>query len=169
MQTTWVLSANAGRARFFCETDPSQPLEEVEDMINDAVRERVLDASNTDKLSPTAASKSSQGIGGTEGVGFAHNAKAGAPTKLYQPAQTPAEHEAEKFAKDICKFLTEAHQAGRFQQLVVSASPQFLGVLRANLDHNVKQAITFEANKDYTHCNAQELREQLLAQMSKAH
>lgn len=169
MQTTWVLSANAGRARFFCESDPAQPLEEVEDMINDAVRERVSEASNTDKMSPTAAAASSHSIGGTEGVGFSHNAKAGAPTKLYQPAQTPAEHEAEKFAKDICKFLTEAHQAGRFQQLVVSASPQFLGVLRANLDNNVKHAVKFEVNKDYTHCNAQELREQLLAQMAKGH
>ena len=168
MQTTWVLSANAGRARFFCESDPSQPLEEVEDMVNDVVRQRVLEASETDKLGPTAAAGSSHNIG-AEGVGLSHNAKAGAPNKLYQPAQTPAEHEAEKFAKDICKFLTDAHQAGRFQQLVVSASPQFLGVLRANLDHNIKQAIKFEVNKDYTHCNAQELREQLLAQMSKAH
>ena len=169
MQTTWVLSANAGRARFFCESDPSQPLEEVEDMINDAVRERVSEAINTDKLSATAASNSSKSIGAAEGVGLVHNARAGAPTSLYQPAQTPAEHEAEKFAKDICRFLTEAHQAGRFQQLVVSASPQFLGVLRAHLDQNVKQAITFEANKDYTHCNAQQLRAQLLAQMSRAH
>ncbi|MGZ5198171.1 MAG: host attachment protein [Telluria sp.] len=158
MQTTWVLSANAGRARFFCESDPNEPLQEVEDMINDAVRERVMDAITTDKLGPTAASGSSHGIGGS-----------GAPTKLYQPAQTPVQHEAEKFAKDIGKFLTEAHQAGRFQQLVVSASPQFLGELRANLDPSIKQLIKFEANKDYTHCNAQELREQLLAQMSKAH
>jgi protein required for attachment to host cells len=169
MQTTWVLSANAGRARFFSESDPAAPLEEVQDMINSAMRERVLDASETDKLGPTAAAGSSHNIGGTEGVGFAHNAKAGAPNKLYQPAQTPAEHEAEKFAKDICKFLTEAHQAGRFQQLVVSASPQFLGALRGELDNNLKHLIKFEVNKDYTHCNAQELREQLLAQMSKAH
>jgi protein required for attachment to host cells len=61
----------------------------------------------------------------------------------------------------------EAHQQGRFQQLVISASPEFLGALRTFLDPHIKPLIKLEVNKDYTQSNAQQLREQLQAQMSK--
>jgi protein required for attachment to host cells len=167
MQTTWILSANAGRARIFCEDDPAEPLQEVEDMVNNAVRLRTSET-ESDEISPTAATNSSHNIGGTEGVGFAHNAKAGAPNKQYQPAHTPAEQEAEQFAKDISKYLLEAHRDGRFERLVISASPQFLGALRSFLDPHIKPLIKFELNKDYTHFNAQQLREQLRAQLAKS-
>ena len=62
----------------------------------------------------------------------------------------------------------KAHERGRFQQLVVSASPQFLGALRSFLDPHIKQLIKFELNKDYTHFDARELREQLHAQQAKS-
>jgi protein required for attachment to host cells len=166
MQTTWIISANAGRARFFSESDPQEPLQEIEDMVNEAARLRDIDI-NTDELGATSAGKSSHNIGGNEAAGFAHNAKAGAPNKQYQPAQTPEQHETEKFAKDISNYLLEAHRDGRFQQLVLSASPQFLGALRANLDPQIKPLIKLEVNKDYTHSNAQELREQLRAQLHR--
>jgi protein required for attachment to host cells len=160
MQDTWIITANAGRARIFSESDPAQPLQEVEDMINSAVRLRVTET-ESDKFGPTAAGKSSHNIGGTQGVGAAHNAGVGAPNKTYQPAHTPAEQEAEQFAKDISHFLMHAHQEGRFKELLVSASPQFLGALRAFLDPHVKSLITNELNKDYTHLNPQQLRDQL--------
>jgi len=166
MPTTWIISANAGRARFFAESDPSQPLEEVQDMINDAARMRDSDL-ETDRLGPTAAGSSSHNIGGTQGVGYAHNGQVGAPNKQYQPAQTPEQHEAEKFARDIAKYLLDAQRDGRYQHLVISASPHFLGELRTLLDPHVKSLIKQEINKDYTHSNGQELREQLRAQMHK--
>ena len=166
MQTTWIISANAGRARIFSEADPAEPLQEVEDMVNSAARLRTSDI-NTDEVGRTAAGSSSHNIGGSEGVGFAHNAKAGAPNKGYQPAQTPAEHEAELFVKDISTYLMQAHQEGRFQQLVISASPHFLGSLRTHLDPQIKPLIKLEVNKDYTQFNAQELREQLRAQLHR--
>lgn len=166
MPTAWIISANAGRARFFSESDPAEPLQEIEDMVNSAVRLRVLE-SESDKLGPTAATNSGHNIGGTQGVGYAHNAKVGAPNKAYQPAHTPAEQEAEQFAKDISRYLMEAHQNGRFDQLVVSASPQLLGALRSFLDPHIKPLIKSEVNKDYTHFNAQQLREQRHAQQEK--
>jgi protein required for attachment to host cells len=166
MQTTWIISANAGRARFFSESDPSEPLQEIEDMINDAARMRDSDL-ETDRLGPTAAGSSSHNIGGTQGVGYAHNGQVGAPNKQYQPAQTPEQHEAEKFARDIAKYLLDAHRDGRYQQLVISASPHFLGELRSLLDPQIKPLIKLEVNKDYTHSSAQELREQLRAQLHK--
>jgi protein required for attachment to host cells len=166
MQTTWIISANAGRARFFSESDPAEPLQEIEDMVNEGVRLRDIDI-NTDETAPTAATRSSHGIGSNQGADFDHNAKSGAPNKQYQPAQTPEQHLTEKFAKEISHYLLEAHRDGRFQQLVLSASPQFLGALRAHLDPQIKPLIKLEVNKDYTHSSAQELREQLRAQLHK--
>jgi protein required for attachment to host cells len=167
MPTTWILSANSGRARFFSESDPSEPLQELEDMVNAAAQLRTADT-ETDKLSPTAASSSRHSIGGNEGAGMAHNAKAGAPNKQYEPAQTPAQHQAELFAKDVAEFLLKAHQEGRFQQLVIAAAPEFLGTLRQQLNPQVQGLVKSEFNKDYTHSNAQQLREQLHAQQAKA-
>jgi protein required for attachment to host cells len=164
MQTTWILSANAGRARFFSESDPAEPLQEIEDMINDAARLRQSEL-ETDRIGVTAAGNSGHDIGGTQGVGYAHNGKVGAPNKQYQPAHTASELEAEKFARDISHYLLEAHREGRFQQLVISASPQFLGALRTILDPHIKPLIKLEVNKDYTHFNAQQLREQIHEQI----
>lgn len=168
MQTTWILSANAGRARIFSEDDPAEPLHEVEDMVNNSVRLRTSET-ETDDISPTAAGSSGHNIGGGEGGGYNHNSKAGAPNKQYQPNQTPAEHEAELFARDVAKYLLDAHRDGRYEKLVISASPQFLGELRTHLDAQIKPLIKLELNKDYTHFNAHQLREQLRAQMAKSH
>jgi protein required for attachment to host cells len=162
MHTSWFITANAGRARFFGQSDPAAPWQEIEDMVNTAVRLRVAET-ETDRLGPTAAGKSGHNIGGTQGVGLAHNANVGAPNKAYQPAHTPAEQEAEQFARDISKYLAQAHREGRFKDLVISASPQFLGALRSFLDPHVKSLVTLELNKDYTHFNARELSEQLHA------
>ena len=167
MQTTWIITANASKARFFADSDPAQPLQEIEDMVNSAVRLRVLET-ESDKFGPTAAGKSGHNIGGTQGVGLAHNVGVGAPNKTYQPAHTPAEQEAEQFVKDISKYLMKAHQEGRFTRLVISASPQFLGALRSFLDPHIKALIAQEFNKDYTHVSAHQLREQLHAQQAKS-
>lgn len=164
MQTTWIIAANAGRARFFADADPAEPLQEIEDMVNDSARLRTSDI-NTDRVGVTSAGGSSHNIGGTQGVALSHNGKAGAPNKQYQPAQTPEQHESEKFAKDISKYLMQAHQEGRYKQLVLAASPEFLGALRTNLDSHVKSLIKLEVNKDYTHSSAQQLREQVRAQL----
>jgi protein required for attachment to host cells len=168
MQTTWILSANAGRARFFTESSPNGPLVEVEDMLNSSMRQRMLDTIS-DKIDPKAATSSGHGIGGTQGPGQAHNAKAGAPNKDYQPAQTPDQHQAEQFARDISRYLVTAHQQGRFQQLFIAASPEFLGTLRACLDPQIAALAKQELNKDYTQLNAQQLQERLHEQVRAQH
>ena len=166
MPTTWILSANAGRARFFSESDPSEPLQEIEDMVNSAVQLRTSE-SETDRLGPTSAAGSGHNIGMGQGASLSHNAQAGAPNKQYEPNQTPAERATEMFAKDVAAYLLKAQQEGRFQRLMVAAAPEFLGVLRKELHQQVSQAITAEFNKDYTHSNAQQLREQLHALQAK--
>lgn len=166
MPTTWIIAANAGRARIFADTDSAKSLQEVEDLVNPAAQQRVLDIV-TDKMSPRAAGSSGHSIGGGQGGGFEHAAQAGSPGSDYQPAVTPSEHEAQKFSKDVAAYLLQAHQKSQFQHLIVSASPEFLGLLRTAIDPQVKALITRELNKDYTHSSGHELRGQLAAHLDK--
>jgi protein required for attachment to host cells len=167
MPTTWIIAANAGRARFFSESDAKEALQEVQDMVSPAAQLRTADT-ETDRLSPRAAGDSRHSIGGNQPAGFTHNSQAGAPTSMYQPARTPDQHAADLFAKEVAEFLLKSHQEGRYHQLVLSASPEFLGVLRAKLNPQVQQLIKTEVNKDFTHSSAQQLREQLHAHQTKS-
>jgi protein required for attachment to host cells len=150
MDTTWIVSADAGRARIFAESNPSKPLQEVEDMVNGAARLRDIDI-NTDGVSPLAAGKSSNNTGGA------------LPGSDYEPAQTPAQHNAEIFSKEIATYLLQAQRDGKFKKLALVASPKFLGLLRVALDPQLKTLVSLEINKDYTHSNAQQLQEQIKA------
>jgi protein required for attachment to host cells len=150
MHTTWIVTADNGRARIFAESDHKARLQEVESMVNTTARMRTADI-YSDRLGPTAAGQSMHNTGGAT------------PNKQYEPPQTPDEREAELFAKDISALLLKSHQEGRFQQLALVAAPKFLGVLRAVLAPQLKPLVGLEINKDYTHSNGQQLREQLQA------
>ena len=150
MHATWILSANASRARFLSQEQSSDRLEEINDMVNEAERQRRLDL-ETDKYGTTSASKSMHNTGGA------------LPNKLYEPAQTPDEHQAELFARDIAGFLLQAYREGRFQQLSLVVSPKFLGMLRKLLDPQLESAVSLEIDKDYTQFAPEQLLEQVKA------
>lgn len=155
MNTTWIVSANTSRARFFSQEQPSDQLEEINDMINDAARQRMIETTETDKRGPTAGTKS------------IHNTGGATPNKLYEPPTTPDVHEAELFARDIADFLRKAHQEGRFQELTLVVSPQFLGMLRKLLAPELESVVKLEINKDYTQFSPAQLRDQVQAHMGK--
>jgi protein required for attachment to host cells len=154
MDATWIVSANASRARFFSQAHSNAPLEEINDMVNDAVRLRTADT-ESDKIGPLAATKSQ------------HNVGAARPGSGYEPNQTPDEHQTQLFARNVADFLRQGHQAGRFQQLALVASPQFLGILRKLLDPTLESVVNLEIDKDYTQSSASQLREQLQAHEAK--
>lgn len=149
MAATWIVLANASRARIFSQASLSEPLEEIHDMVNDAARLRMLENTESDKRGPTSATKS------------IHNVGAATPNKLYEPPQTPDKHEAELFARDIVSFLLQGYQEGKFQQFSLVVSPQFLGMLRKLLGPKLESVVALEINKDYTHVSAEKLREQI--------
>lgn len=155
MDTTWIVSADSGRARIFAETAPNQPLQEIEDIVNTVARLRTLETLS-DKMAPLAAGKSAHGSG------------AATPTKQFEPQQTPEEREADLFAKDIVDYLLRGRQQGRYDKLALVAAPGFLGALRKYLDPQLKPLLSYEINKDYTHSNAQQLRGQIQAHQEKA-
>lgn len=151
MEPTWIVVANAGRARFFAEPGgggDNSELEEINDMVNAAVRLRTAET-ETDRLGPTSATKS------------IHNTGGALPNKNYEPPQTPTEHETELFARSINSYLLQGLHERRFGQLALVASPQFLGILRKLLDPQLTPLLKFDINKDYTSLPARQLREHL--------
>jgi protein required for attachment to host cells len=156
MDTTCIVVANAGRARFFIRTRPKARPEEINDMVNTPVRLRTAET-ETDAIGQRAASKSIHSVG--------------QPTQPsgYQPNQTPAEHQTELFARSVADYLAQAHREGRFSKLILVASPEFLGVLRKLLDHTVQASIAVEINKDYTQVPVDKLGEQIDAYQEKTY
>lgn len=123
-------------------------------MVNGASRLRKLDM-ESDKLDPRSAGKSS------------HSTGAATPTKLYEPARTPDAHQAELFARDVAAFLLQGFQQGRFQQLSLVVSPQFLGMLRKLLDPQLESVVNLEINKDYTQFSPGQLLEHVKTYQEK--
>lgn len=148
MAATWIVSANSSRARIFSQSHPTDKPEEVFDLENEKIRLPAADRTH-DRLGPTAATKSKHGAG------------ASAPNKTYEPHMSPNEKEEVKFARDISKFLLKSYQEHRFQHLVLAASPDFLGELRAYLDPHLEPLVTQEINKDFTMDGPDQLREHL--------
>lgn len=151
---TWIVSADAGRARIFSDTDPNSPLQEIDDLIDPAARERISDQL-TDRLSPLAAGNSQKSTGGS------------LPTSQYEPQRTQEQHNAELFARDICAQLLKAKNESRFDRLALVAAPAFLGELRNQLDPQLKQLVAYEIDKDYAQSNAAQLRDQIRAYQAK--
>ena len=154
MGDTWIISANAGRARFFSQAHADQTLKEIDSMVNTAVHLRTSET-EADRIGQRSASKSRHSVG--------------APTQPsgYQPNQTPDEHQTELFARDIADFLLQAQQEGRFRQLCLIASPEFLGVLRKLLDPGLVGVVRMEINKDYTQFSPRQLQEQIQAYQAR--
>lgn len=148
MDATWIVAANASRARVFAQATAAAAFEEIEDRVNDAARMRDVDM-QTDGVGQRAASKSQHG--------------AGAPTAPngYEPKQTPVEHEIERFARDLAESLRKAHNEHRFRKLCIVAAPEFLGLLRKMLDSPVASNVTLEIDKDYTRLTSRELAERI--------
>jgi len=145
MDSTWIVTANAGRARIFAQHRGNDPLEEINDMVNAPAREPVR-ATETDSLGQRAAGKSRHGSGAPmQGNG-------------YQPHQTPPQHQEELFARDVAHFLIHAHDEGRFKELCVVAAPEFLGVLRREMKDKLERAIKLEIDKDYTRESPDDLK-----------
>ncbi len=148
MAATWIVTANAGRARFFAQQDMKDPLQEINGLINNAVRMRTMDT-ESDALGQFAGSKSRHGTG------------AATQPSGYDPHQSPAEHQTELFARSVADFLLRARQEFCYERLCIAASPVFLGVLRKVLDANLQSLVITEINRDYTQLDADALKRKM--------
>jgi protein required for attachment to host cells len=149
MPSTWIVSANASRARVFAQSRPADPLDEVSDLVNEASRLRDRDLETDAPVGERAASRSRNNVG------------ASTTPSTYEPKQSAKDRETEAFARQVAEYLVKSHNEGRFEKLCLVASPEFLGILRKLVDPRLHGAVTLEINKDYTQSTAQELRDHI--------
>jgi protein required for attachment to host cells len=58
------------------------------------------------------------------------------------------DRELQNFANEITQYLSKAHAAGQFRQLVLVADPTVLGFVRRKLSAPLKRALSFEVPKN---------------------
>ena len=68
----------------------------------------------------------------------------------YSGAIEPHNYESERFAQHLATILNRGRTAQDFSNLIIIASPHFLGLLRKNLNARVHDLISHSIEKDYT-------------------
>ncbi|MBK9260149.1 MAG: host attachment protein [Polyangiaceae bacterium] len=132
---TFVLVADASRARLYEKPDSTSKLVLLEEFEHPEAR-----AKNLDLMADKPGRRSAPA-----GTG---------PGRSAQEYRTePKEVEAEKFARELAQRIADHFDAHVFDDLVIAAPPKFLGLLRATLgthhDHVYDRVVAWH-EKDYT-------------------
>lgn len=128
MSNTWVVVADASRARFFSLLSRIEPMQEMEGMTHAEGRMFARD-----ELSDRQG-----GIAGGHGEGD-HSFEA--PTDLKH-------HEAEVFAKQIAVKLEHGRVNHDYSKLILIAPPAFLGALRHELNNHIQDMVSSSLDKN---------------------
>ena len=148
MPNTWILVANRSKARIFQMQELHGSLIEITDFVDPKGRASGRDI-NTDA--------SGRLYGKGEHV-QGHSTSG---------AETPAEHEAERFAEELRDYLYREHSQQRFDKLWVVAPPAFLGVLREKVGKRLHAVIELEVNKDLPMHAPKEILEIVLSERER--
>ena len=73
--------------------------------------------------------------------------------------QGAVEHSARTFAREVGRYLDQARNEHRYDQLVLVAPPKFLGALRKELHKEVEKLVVDELPKDLAWFNARQIEE----------
>jgi protein required for attachment to host cells len=141
MATTWILAADASRARILQVMDREHRLAEIDGLYNPTAR------LNERELTSDAEPR----FRGSDGPGSDREAKGA------------VEHEVETFAKAIGEYLDKARNSHRYDRLHLIAPPKFLGQLRKELGKEVGKLVADEMPKDLSWLNVRELEKKLLS------
>ena len=110
-----------------------------------------------------ATETESDGLGRQTGSTSRGGGHTSSPASTSEPQQTPVEHQNELFARSVAAYLLQGHQAHRFHQLRLVASPAFLGLLRKQLDAKLQSLVKSTLDKDYTSFAPAQLLKQMRA------
>jgi protein required for attachment to host cells len=140
MKLAWILVADSARARLFTVDTLSSPLLEINDFSHTEARlhDREITSDLPGKIKST-------GAGG----------------HAFEQPTDPKKHEIDNFAQTIARYLETAHNANRFEQLLIVAPPGFLGSLRNHLPEQIKKLVSFELDKEITLLSPSEIRQYL--------
>ena len=67
-----------------------------------------------------------------------------------EPSMSAKEHEVRNFAKMLAKHLKDLHNQQHFENLILIASPRFLGMLKTELPKPLDQLVSRTVAKDLT-------------------
>ncbi len=136
--TTWILVADAARARVLASTGPGSALSQVPGLHVEADHQKTSDIVS-DKSGRTFQS-----------VGSGRSA--------YQPHSDPHRELKKSFAHHLAAMLVEKATAGAFDRVVLVAPPSFLGDLRASMSEPMLSRVHAEVAKDLTKTPNDEIR-----------
>ncbi|GAB4166488.1 MAG: hypothetical protein Fur0039_03380 [Rhodocyclaceae bacterium] len=139
-QTTWILVANASKAKFYANAGPKAGLKLIREVEHPASRQK-----NADLVTDRAGHMQSSGTG--------HGSR--------QPQTEPKQNEAQNFALSLARELNQARTERRYARAILVAPPAFLGLLNASLDAPTAQLVTRRIEKDYTKAPDKELASRL--------
>lgn len=129
-QRTWVLIADAGRARVLENTGPGSGL-------------RIVPGQSLENRIPSGHDLvSDQAPRAHDSLGPARHAMTG--------SEDPRRKEKRHFAGELADALDHGARQGAFDRLVLVAPPQILGDLRTALSPRVKEKVVSEVAKDLT-------------------
>ena len=130
---TRVIVADNARARIFSSHSVIKHLEEIEGFAHPEAR-----LSNRELVRDTSGKSVDQ-----------HGS--------LDPATSPNDHEEQDFARLLGKHLKDLHNQQHFDQLILIASPKFLGVLRKALPGPLDQLVTRSIDKDLTTASVEQI------------
>jgi protein required for attachment to host cells len=144
MQTTWIVIANASVARIYATQNKHSlhPLEPVKEFLHPQSRQKGMDLVTDRPGSYTSGSSNFDRF-------VAHT--------------DPKEVEFEHFSQQIAHWLEKNYTTSQrqFDQLILAASPHFLGLLQQNIKKPLADSISHTIAKDYTHLDEQTLAHRL--------
>ena len=148
MDRTWIVVANAARARL-CEFDPRDAsLTELADFTHPASRQKGTDLAS-------------------DRPGHAEKGQASVRTSF--EARTEVHHkEHANFAREIARHLDLAVAEGRCPKIALVASNPFLGELRVQLGGVAAKTVVATSATDLTHCALPELTQRVRALLEGA-
>ncbi len=128
---TWVLIADAGRARVLENLGPGKGLSPVDGLASES----------------NLPSTTNEIVADRQGRSFESSSSTRHPM---EPRTDPRQQMKRGYLEMLADQLDEKLQAGAFDRLVVVAPPQALGMLRAAFTDRVKAAVSSELAKDLT-------------------
>jgi protein required for attachment to host cells len=137
MATTWIIAADASRARIL-QVAGREHLVEVEDLVNPEGRLHNQEI-NTDAKGRFRGPDRPGGHSSDD-------------------EERTVDHYNELFAKRVAGYLDKARTDGRYDQLVLVAAPKVLGMMRKQLGKEVEKCVVDELDKDLSWFNARDLQ-----------
>jgi protein required for attachment to host cells len=141
MAKTWILIANAHRARVLEQIDSRQLLKELSDFV-----------------APKTRTTPKGDISGDAGKGHGRTAHHGTQ---FEPHTEPQDKERLEFARELAHYLNEAANSQTFSELNLIATSPMLGSLRPLLNHAASERVKRTVPADLTIYQDRDLKERV--------